>query len=202
MANVTTLVNTFKKAFADISEVRWSDGDVNTTTLASHTWDKQLPVMTDSGFDFNQDDPTINSGKVFGLARDWWSTSEEGAVTLTLQMPSMAEGLLGWIWTKSAASVATASEKINGKTGTFKGAGYSLLTKCIEGTMMIISGDDKYALIVRHLKAYPSFAFSDPKSSPYAIKLTASLAGDVETENAANDFDIAFLEFEEGEANE
>lgn len=193
--NVTNLINTFKKVFTDIKEVRWSDGDINTANLATHKWEKQLPVLTDSGFDFSQDDPTVNSGKVYGLKRDWFSTSEDGSVKLTLQIPTVADGVLGWLWTKSATAVKTAAEDVNGVNGTFEGVGYTLTSKTLEGTMMIISGDGKYALIVRHLRASTSFAFSDPKSKPFAVTLTASLSGDVETENATNDFDMAFLEF-------
>lgn len=194
MANVTTLIGTLKKVFSDVKEIRWKDGDISTASLASVEWDKQLPVLTD-GLDFNQEDPTTNQVKVFGLKRAWASATEDGDCTMTLQIPSIADGVLGWLWDKTATSVKTATETLNGESGTYNGVGYTLTTKKLEGTVMIISGDGKYALIVRHLEAVTSFAFSDPKSSPFAITLTATLSGDVETENAENDFDIAFLEF-------
>lgn len=198
MANVTTLIGTLKKVFSDVKEIRWSDGDVSTADLATHKWDKQLPVLTD-GLDFNMEDPTTNQVKVFGLKRAWASATEDGDCTMTLQIPSIAEGVVGWLWDKTADSVATAKEEINGENGSFSGAGYTLTTKKLEGTVMIISGDGKYALIIRHLEAVTSFAFSDPKSSPFAITLTATLSGDVETENATNDFDMAFLEWKASE---
>lgn len=194
MANVTTLISTLKKVFSDVKEIRWKDGDISTANLASVEWDKQLPVLTD-GLDFNQEDPTTNQVKVFGLKRAWASATEDGDCTMTLQIPSIAEGVLGWLWDKTASDVKTASETVNGVSGTYNGVGYTLTTKKLDGTIMIISGDGQYALIVRHLEAVTSFAFSDPKSSPFAITLTATLSGDVETENATNDFDIAFLEF-------
>lgn len=194
MAAVTTLIGTLKKVFSDVKEIRWKDGDISTANLASVTWDKQLPVLTD-GLDFNMDDPTTNQVKVFGLKRAWASATEDGDCTMTLQIPSIAEGVVGWLWDESAASVTTASEEINGETGSFSGKGYTLTTKKLDGTLMIISGDAKYAMIIRHLEAVTSFAFSDPKSNPFAITLTCTLSGDVETENATNDFDLAFLEW-------
>lgn len=194
MAAVTTLIGTLKKVFSDVKEIRWKDGDISTANLASVTWDKQLPVLTD-GLDFNMEDPTTNQVKVFGLKRAWASPTEDGDCTMTLQIPSIAEGVVGWLWDESASSVATASEEINGETGSFSGKGYTLTTKKLEGTLMVISGDAKYAMVIRHLEAVTSFAFSDPKSSPFAITLTCTLSGDVETENATNDFDIAFLEW-------
>lgn len=199
MANVTTLIGTLKKVFSDIKEIRWKDGDISAANLASVTWDKQLPVLTD-GLDFNMEEPTTNQVKVFGLKRAWASAIEDGDCTMTLQIPTIADGVLGWLWDKTATSVKTASEDVNGKAGAYEGVGYTLTSKKIGGTIMVISGDGAYALIVRHLEATTSFAFSDPKSSPFAVTLTATLSGDVETENATNDFDIAFLEFKETSA--
>lgn len=192
MANVKELINTFKEVFSDIKEIRWSDGDVSTASLATHQWQKQLPVLTD-GLDFNQADPTINQSKVFGLSRAWAAAAEAGDVTLKLQIPSMA--VLGWLWKESAATIKTASEEIDGKKGTFQGKGYALTTNKLTGTIMLISGDGQYALLIRHLEAYTSFAFSDAKSKPFAITLNTTLSGDVSLDNAADDFDIAYLKF-------
>ena len=59
---------------------------------------------------------------------------------------------------------------------------------------MIISGDYQHALIIRHLEGSTSFSFSDPKAKPFAITLNYNPSGDVTTDNATDDFDIAFLD--------
>jgi hypothetical protein len=190
--NVTNLINTFKTVFKDVAEFRWLDGDVATAALATTKWDKQLPVLTD-GMDFNMADPSTTSVKVLGVDRDWASMHEAGTVTMKIQLPTIADGILGWLYKVGAETVATQEELLNGESGSFKGKGYSLLKKTISGTAMIISGDYKYALIVRHLEGTTSFAFSDPKAKPFAITLNYNLSGDVTTDNATDDFDIAFL---------
>jgi hypothetical protein len=192
--NVTDMVNTFKKVFSDVAEFRWKDGDVSTANLATVKWDKELPVLTD-GLDFNQADPTTNSVKVLGVTKDWASSQEAGSVTMKIQLPTIADGIVGWLYKQTAASVATAEELLNNESGKFSGKGYSLLKKTIEGTVMMISGDYKYALIIRHLVGNTSFAFSDPKSKPFAVTVNYTLAGDVETANLTDDFDMAFLEW-------
>jgi hypothetical protein len=192
--NVTNMINTFKKVFKDVAEFRWIDGDVSTANLATTKWDKELPILTD-GMDFNQAEPSSTSVKVLGVDKDWASMHEAGTVTMKIQLPTIAEGILGWLYTASATTVATAEELLNGESGSFKGKGYSLIKKTISGTAMIISGDYKYALVVRHLEGSTSFAFSDPKSKPYAISLHYNLSGDVATADATDDFDIAFLEW-------
>lgn len=192
--NVTNLVNTFKSVFKDVAEFRWIDGDVSTANLATIKWDKVLPVLTD-GMDFNQADPTSNSVKILGVDKDWASMHEAGAVTMKIQLPTIAEGILGWLYSKGDTTITTAEELLNGESGHFTGKGYSLIKKTIAGTAMIISGDYKHALVVRHLEGATSFSFSDPKSKPYAITLHYNLSGDVATADIANDFDIAFLDW-------
>lgn len=192
--NVTELLNTFKKVFKDVAEFRWADGDVSTSSIATKVWDKVLPVLTD-GMDFSQADPSSNSVKVLGVDKDWASMHEAGAVTLKIQLPTIADGILGWLYKGSAATITTNAELLNGESGHFAGKGYSLIKKTISGTAMIISGDYKHALIIRHLEGATSFSFSDPKSKPYAITLHYNLSGDVATADATDDFDIAYLDW-------
>lgn len=192
--NVTNMINTFKKVFKDVAEFRWIDGDVSTANLATTKWEKELPVLTD-GMDFNQADPSSTSVKVLGVDRDWASMHEAGTVTMKIQLPTIADGILGWLYKVGAATVATGEELLNGESGSFTGKGYSLIKKTISGTAMIISGDYQHALIIRHLEGATSFAFSDPKAKPFAITLNYNLSGDVTTDNATDDFDIAFLDW-------
>lgn len=192
--NVTNMINTFKKVFKDVAEFRWIDGDVSTANLATTKWDKELPVLTD-GMDFNQAEPSSTSVKVLGVDKDWASMHEAGTVTMKIQLPTIADGILGWLYKAGAATVATGEELLNGESGSFTGKGYSLVKKTISGTAMIISGDYQHALIIRHLEGSTSFAFSDPKSKPFAITLNYNLSGDVTTDNATDDFDIAFLDW-------
>ena len=192
--NVTDLLATFKKVFSDVGEFRWKDGDVSTADLATVKWDKQLPVLTD-GMSFEQADPTKNSVKVLGVSKDWANAKTAGEVSMKIQLPTVAEGILGWLYKETAATVKTASETINGVKGSFSGKGYSLMQKTISGTAMIISADYTKALIVRHLEGTTSFAFSDPKSKPFAVNINYSLSGDVATTAATDDFDISFLDF-------
>ena len=192
--NVTNMINTFKKVFKDVAEFRWIDGDVSTANLATTKWDKELPILTD-GMDFNQAEPSSTSVKVLGVDKDWASMHEAGTVTMKIQLPTIADGILGWLYKVGAATVATGEELLNGESGSFTGKGYSLIKKTISGTAMIISGDYQHALIIRHLEGSTSFSFSDPKAKPYAITLHYNLSGDVATDNATDDFDIAFLDW-------
>lgn len=194
--NVTSLINTFNDVFSGVSSFRWVDGDVNTATLATQQWDKELPVLED-GLSFSQDAPTINTKKVLGITRPWFSTSEAGDVTMEITIPSVAEGLLGWLFSESATSVTTKEETYLGKKGSYKGKGYQLTKKSIQGTAMIISEDGSRALVIRHLEAYTSFEYSNPTTDPYAVKLTASLSGQVGEGAETDDFDIAFLKWED-----
>ena len=193
--NVTNLIETFKEVFNGVSEFRWKDGDVSTASLTTVKWDKVLPVM-DDGMDFKQADPSITSSNVLGLSKPWASVAKAGDVNCTITIPSVADGVLGWLYTKGTTAITTAEELINGESGTFKGYGYKLVKKVVEGTVMIISEDGKYALIIRHLRGYTSFDYSKPNSAPFAVKLTTTLSGDVATADATDDFDLALLKWE------
>lgn len=195
--NVTSLIDTFRQVFMGVSTFRWKDGDVSTAELASVKWDKELPVLTD-GLEFSQDDPTVNDVKVLGESRPWASTSESGSINMAINLPTVSEDIMGWLYTEGATSVTTAEEVTKGgKSGSFSGKGYKLTKKAVEGTVMIVSEDEQYALIVRHIVGYTSFAFSDPTTTPFAVKITATLSGMVSEDNLTNDFDIAFLKFQE-----
>ena len=124
--NVTNMINTFKKVFKDVAEFRWIDGDVSTANLATTKWDKELPILTD-GMDFNQAEPSSTSVKVLGVDKDWASMHEAGTVTMKIQLPTIADGILGWLYKVGAATVATGEELLNGESGSFTGKGYSLI---------------------------------------------------------------------------
>lgn len=175
-----------KKLFEGVSQVRYSKSVI--TDLATAEWDLEFPTARD-GFDFSQEDGTLNPTKVFGTAAAWSMTGESGAVNINLTIPTISDDVVKIFYNQKATDITSKKEGEVGATGTYEGKGYFMSDKSVEGSFMIVSESGKHALYLKHIRGYASLKFDDPTGKPMAIQFNAMLLGGNE------ECDFALLEW-------
>ncbi len=179
------------KTMADLKEIFKGVSSIRLATtvqasLATAAWDVELPVANDS-LNITQADGTLNPLKVYGQAGAWTIVGETGDISMTMFVPSIHDDLMDIFYQKTAASLSSADEAVNGVTGSYEGYGYYLTNEMIEGSMMIISEDRKSALFIRNIQGYPALVFDSPLDRPMGVNLSLQVVG------GDNEADIAFL---------
>ena len=167
-------IATLKEIFKGVSSFRFAS--TVQATLATAAWEFELPIVTDS-FDITQASGTTTPTKVLGLAGAWCVAGEPGDIAINFTIPSIKDSLLDVFYTKTASSLSTADEAQGSVTGAFEGYGYFLKSDMIEGSALIISENQEYALFVKNIQGYPALILADGTGSPMGVTINGLVVG-------------------------
>jgi len=167
-------IATLKEIFKGVSSFRFAS--TVQATLATAAWEFELPIVSDS-FNVTQANGTTTPTKVLGLAGAWCVSGEPGDIAIAFTIPSIKDSLLDVFYTKSAASLATADETQGTVTGGFEGYGYFLKTDMLEGSALIISENQNYALFIKNIQGYPALVLADGNGSPMGVSVNGLVVG-------------------------
>ena len=163
-----------KEIFKGVSSFRFAS--TVQAAIATASWEFELPIVSDS-FDLTQANGTTTPTNVLGLAGAWCVAGQPGDVALNFTIPSIKDSLLGIFYEKTAAELETADETQGTVTGSFKGYGYFLKNDMIEGSALIISENQGYALFIKNLQGFPALVLADGNGSPMGISINALVVG-------------------------
>lgn len=167
-------IATLKEIFKGVSSFRFAS--TVQATLATAAWEFELPITTDS-FDITQAAGTTTPTNVLGLAGAWCVSGEPGDIAVNFTMPSIKDSLLGIFYEKTASALSTADEVIGTVTGAFEGYGYFLKRDMIEGSALIISENQEYALFIKNIQGYPALVLADGIGSPMGVTMNGLVVG-------------------------
>lgn len=174
---------------------RWKGESVKLTSDIA--WDLEIPILRDS-FSFTPEDPTFNRSYIHGSSKPIASTTQEGALPLQFDIPSIDDETQKFAENISASSAASMTDTINGKAGSWTQIGKGLLmadSKVISGMCMILSENKKYAIVIKNLEGYARPIIDSISTTPVAFRVNLDLQGIAAAGDT--DGDILFYEFTE-----
>ena len=163
-----------KVIFKGVSSVRFSS--TVQATVAGATWEWELPILNDS-FDITQAAGSLTPVNILGYAGAWCVSGEQGDIDVNFTIASIKDTLLGVFYEKTAAELETADETHGTVTGSFKGYGYNLKKDMIEGSMLIISENQEWALFIKNIQGYPAIALPDGMGTPIGVTINGKVVG-------------------------
>ena len=174
---------------------RWKGESVKLTSDIA--WDLEIPILRDS-FSFTPEDPTFNRSYIHGSSKPIASTTQEGALPLQFDIPSIDEETQKFAENVASAAAASMTDTVNGKAGSWTQIGKGLLmadSKVISGMCMILSENKKYAIVIKNLEGYARPIIDSISTTPVAFRVNLDLQGIAAASDT--DGDILFYEFTE-----
>lgn len=183
------------KAFQGMNTFRWKGESVKLTSDIN--WDLEIPILRDS-FSFTPEDPTFNRSYIHGSSKPIASTTQEGALPLQFDIPSIDEETQKFAENVASTGAASMTDTVNGKAGSWTQIGKGLLmadSKVISGMCMILSENKKYAIVIKNLEGYARPIIDSISTTPVAFRVNLDLQGIAAASDT--DGDILFYEFTE-----
>lgn len=190
MAITKTIIT---KAFQGMNTFRWKNESVKLTSDIE--WDLEIPILRDS-FSFQPEDPTFNRSYIHGSKKPIASTTEDGALPVQFDIPSIDEDTQLFAMNVAAAAAASMADTIDGKAGNWTPLGKGLVmtdSKAITGMCMILSENKKYAIVIKNLEGYARPIIDSISTTPVAFRVNLDLTGIADASDT--DGDILFYEF-------
>lgn len=183
------------KAFQGMNTFRWKG--VSEKITSNIAWDLEIPILRDS-FSFTPEDPTFQRSYIHGSSKPIASTTQEGALPLQFDIPSIDEETQKFAEYVASASAASMTDTVNGKAGSWVQIGKGLMmsdSKVISGMCMILSENKKYAIVIKNLEGYARPIMDAISTTPVAFRVNLDLQGIADANDT--DGDILFYEFNE-----
>ena len=181
------------KAFQGMNTFRWKNESGPLT--ANMDWDLQIPILRDS-FSLQSEDPTFNRSYIHGSKKPIASTTEDGAIPVQFDIPSIDEDTQLFAANLAPAAAASMTDTINGVAGSWVPIGKGLKmgdSKVISGMCMILSEDKKHAIVIKNLEGYARPIIDNISTTPIAFRVNLDLIGIADASDT--DGDILFYEF-------
>lgn len=190
----TTITKTIlTKAFQGMNTFRWKGKSEK--LVANMTWDLEIPILRDS-FSFTPEDPTFNRSYIHGSSKPIASTTQEGALPMQFDIPSIDEDTAKFAENVASTAGASMSDTIDGKAGNWTPIGKGLKmgdSKSISGMCMILSENKKFAIVIKNLEGYARPIIDSISTTPVAFRVNLDLQGIADANDT--DGDILFYEF-------
>lgn len=148
---ITNELDALKQCFDNPGEVYFSPTPTD-DIAALATVDYALPVIQSQAL-INTGEATINRTKLID-SQTWCSYPVSGDPDISLQVASVKNSITDLFMNKAGAAI-TMTNTINGKT--YAGQGYSLAVKKVKGTLLYVSMDKSFMILLPNVSVYASF---------------------------------------------
>lgn len=164
--SITKGLGDLKVLFNKIKEVYFVK-DTTLTPATLTTVDFELPVLSD-GVTFDTGAPSVTKVKLTS-GETWTTVSEAGDSSIEMQISSIAGDINDTFLNKQGEEVTMAAE-VEGNT--YKGQGYDLEPKKVEGGLFMLSEDRQTAIFMPCVEIYSSFVVDQSKTGYFNLTCT------------------------------
>lgn len=183
------------EAFVGICEFRFHKGQtIPTGTAPNQNWDYKVPTLKDS-VKFDGGKPTFTSSYLNGQTKPLVRVMDStGEIAMSFIVPSIDEETTGWL-ANAGGAIADLEDTRGGVAGKWIAMGTGkkgiiLTPKPLSGIAMVVSQDEKYAILFKNLNGFAT-PILENSTTPLGFQVDLSVTGIT----SSADSDVVFLKW-------
>ncbi|MCQ2141683.1 MAG: hypothetical protein MJY83_04995 [Bacteroidales bacterium] len=189
MATLTAaMLDDLHRGCTAISILPYLSGGVTSFSSLDFSSADQIFTLQDS-FQISKGDPSTTEIKVDQEQRTIDTDVEEGEWTLAGNIPSVAQAVLEYFYTKKGSTITGVKGQGSSIANYTSGQAYTSKSKEVEVTMLVESASKKTAIIFAHVKMSVGFT-NDDNSTPAYLRMTGNILAN--TKDGVGDWAVVY----------